>query len=154
MGCCEYFRNCWSSGVFTHIQQSLFFISHTEWCAETQKTRSKRQRCGYPKKCLVSKAARRKMARKEGSSHSITATALYTRGEQKSISARANTSNFKKHVDWNGRRPRRVSLLSAEHGNLMPSWDMLAETGQLKKRCERKSSSSIRRSSLSDCARP
>ncbi len=78
-GWSEYFKNCWSTGIFTH--NHLFFFLTTisrvyrEW-SEKEKISSERQFCG--RKCLVDVRGQRRMCRLVRDDRKSTVTQITT----------------------------------------------------------------------------
>ncbi len=102
-GWSEYFKNCWSIGIF-----------YREW-SEKEKISSERQLCG--RKCLVDVRGQRRMGRLARDDRKATVTQITTRynqGMQNTISERTTRQTLKQ-MGYSSRRPHRVPLLSAKN---------------------------------------
>ncbi len=83
MGWSEYFKNCWSTGIFTTTISRVY----REW-SEKEKISSERQLCG--RKCIVDVRGQRRMGRLVRDDEKATVTQITTRynqGMQNTISA-------------------------------------------------------------------
>ncbi len=101
-GWSEYFKNCWSTGIFTHNH-----LVYREW-SEKEKISSERQLCGG--KCLVD--VRGEWADWLEMIESITQiTTRYNQDMQNTISEHTTRQTLKQ-MGYSSRRPHRVLLLS------------------------------------------
>jgi len=93
MGWSEYFRNCWSSGIFTISRV------YRKWSGKKKKKSSERQFCG--RKCLVDARGQRRMATLVQTDRK--ATVRYDQDLQKSIS-QSTTRRTLKQLSYSSRR--------------------------------------------------
>ncbi len=101
-GWSEYFKNCWSTGIFTHNISRVY----REW-SEKETISSEWQLCGW--KCLVDvrgQSGKGRRVRDDGKATLTQITARYNQDMQKTISERTTRRTLKQMV-YSSRRLRR-----------------------------------------------
>ncbi len=124
-GWSDYFRNCWSTGIFTHKH-----LEGLQRMVRKEKISSERQLCGWT--CLVDVRGQRRRGRLVRDDRKATVTQItsrYNQGMQNTISERT-TRRTLKQMGYSSWRRHRVPLLSAKKGNGGYNSPRLTKTGQ------------------------
>ncbi len=111
MGWSGYFKNCWSTGIFTHISRV-----YREW-SEKEKISSERQLCG--RKCLVDVRGQRRMGSLVRDDRKATVTQITTRYNQGmlNIISECTTRRTLKQMGYSSRRPHGCRSCQLRTGN-------------------------------------